>query len=501
MALFAPVLASSIALAEAASSLPPLGSFTQQADVGTVKHAGDVRYDTASRTYLVSGGGENMWFTNDACHFLWKPMAGDVALTADIRWPTPGGNPHRKACLMFRQSTNAEAAYADAVLHGDGLTSLQYREVSAGPTREIQANVRAPQRIRIEKRGTYFAMFVGAPGSPLVPAGGTFRLKLEEPFLVGLAVCAHDNSRLEAAEFADVELTPLAPLPPEGLRVHSTLETVALASSDRRVVWQTTNHIEAPNWSPDGAQLLFNSDGRLWRIPVAGGAPVPLDLDFAKRCNNDHGYSPDGRWLAISDQSQGDRKSLIYVAPAGGGRPRLVTPQGPSYWHGWSPDGRTLVYCAERGGEYDVYSIPVEGGPETRLTSAPGLDDGPDFSPDGQWIYFNSERSGRMQIWRMHKDGSQVEQVTRDEGNHWFPHPSPDGRWLVYLGYAPGVQGHPPNQDVTLHLMPLPPGNGEPRILARLFGGQGTINVPSWSPDSRHLAFVSYQFVPREVLP
>jgi len=193
----------------------------------------------------------------------------------------------------------------------------------------------------------------------------------------------------------------------------------------------------------------------------------------------------------ISDHSQ-ERHSLIYLLPVSGGTPRRITKPGPSYWHGWSPDGTTLAYCAERNGEFDIFSIPASGGEEVRLTTAKGLDDGPDYTADGQWIYFNSERGGTMQVWRMRSDGSRQEQVTADELNNWFPHPSPDGKWLVFLSYEGNVKGHPENKDVTLRIMPL--GGGKIEVLAKLFGGQGTINVPSWSPDSRKVAFVSYQF-------
>jgi Tol biopolymer transport system component len=196
--------------------------------------------------------------------------------------------------------------------------------------------------------------------------------------------------------------------------------------------------------------------------------------------------------LAVSDQSRGS-KSLIYILPATGGTPRQITQLGPSYWHGWSPDGKTLTYCAERGGEYDVYTIPVEGGEERRLTTATGLDDGPDYTADGKFIYFNSVRTGRMQIWRMKPDGSEQEQVTSDEFNNWFPHPSPDGKWIVFLSYEKDVTGHPANENVRLRLMPI--GGGSIKELVRVFGGQGTINVPSWSPDSQRIAFVSYELL------
>ena len=468
-----------------------VGLFENHTDVGATRRAGSVEYDKERRTYTVSGSGENMWFTNDAFHFVWKKVSGDVTLAADISFVGTGGDPHRKACLLVRQSLDPDSAYADAALHGDGLTSLQYREAKGARTYEIQASASRPRRLRIEKRGNYVSMSISGANGLLHAAGGSFRLALNEPFYVGLGVCAHNNDAIEKAVFSNVELTT----PAAGSarrRLISTLETVPISSKDRRVVYTTTNLIEAPNWSRDSAALIFNGSGRIYRLPVAGGEPEMIDTEFATRCNNDHGLSPDGKSLVISDQSQ-ERRSLIYILPATGGAPRRVTPLGPSYWHGWSPDGQTLAYCAERNGEFDIYTIPAVGGEEKRLTTAKGLDDGPDYSPDGKWIYFNSERSGTMQIWRMHTDGSQQEQVTSDEFNNWFPHPSPDGKWLVFLSYDKDVKGHPENKDVTLRIMPLAGGRIE--VLAKLFGGQGTINVPSWAPDSRRLAFVSYQFV------
>jgi Tol biopolymer transport system component len=290
-------------------------------------------------------------------------------------------------------------------------------------------------------------MSIAGAGEPLHPAGGSFRLDLKEPFYVGLGVCAHNDERIEKAVFSNVELTTGESSDKVTGRLISTLETVPLSSKDRRVVWTTTNHIEAPNWSRDGASLYFNSRaGRIYRIAVAGGDPQRIDTDFATRCNNDHGISPDGAILVVSDQSRGDRKSRIYTLPVGGGVPRLVTETGPSYWHGWSPDGRTLAYCAERNGEFDIYTIPVGGGAETRLTTAQGLDDGPDYSPDGRWIYFNSDRTGLMQVWRMRTDGSGQDQVTSDDFNNWFPHPSPDGKWLVFFVLRKGCEGPPGEQ-------------------------------------------------------
>jgi Tol biopolymer transport system component len=259
------------------------------------------------------------------------------------------------------------------------------------------------------------------------------------------------------------------------------------------VVLETPRHFEAPNWSRDGTYLLLNSQGKLWRLPVTGGEPAHIPTDPVDRINNDHGISPDGRMLAIS-------AGPIYLVPAAGGPPRRVTEHAPSYFHGWSPDGRTLAYCAPRADNFDIYAIPTAGGAERRLTVHPGYDDGPDYSPDGSWIYFNSDRSGSWDIWRIPSagagpDDAQAERITDDDLEDWFPHPSPDGRWLVFLSFKKGTKGHPANQDVVLRILPLPgagASGARTRELVALFGGQGTINVNSWSPDSRRFAYVSY---------
>ena len=406
------------------------GLFEKDQDIGTVKHAGAVAYDETAHRYTVSGGGQNMWFATDAFHFVWKKVSGDVSLSAVISFPKTGGDAHRKAVLMVRQSLDPDSPYADAVLHGDGLTSLQYREEKGTRTYEIQASATGPQRLRIEKRGGYVSMSIAAAGEELRPAGGSFRLEWKEPFYAGLGVCSHDDEVLETAEFSEVQLvreSPVAAAVDAKPRIVCTLETVPIASKDRRVVMVTSDLIEAPNWTPDGASLIYNSKGRLHRIAAAGGAPEVIDTGFADRCNNDHGISPDGKMLVLSDQSQEQKRSMIYTLPIGGGIPQRITALAPSYWHGWSPDGKTLAYCAERNGEFDIYTIPAAGGEEKRLTEAKGLDDGPDYSPDGQWIYFNSDRTGQMQIWRMKADGSKQEQVTSDHFNNWFPHPRRKG--------------------------------------------------------------------------
>jgi Tol biopolymer transport system component len=468
------------------------GIFSNQADIGSVAKPGLADFNPATGEYLIAGGGGNMWFTNDAFHFVWKEISGDFMLTADVKFIGAGGNPHRKACLIIRQSLDSDSPYADAVLHGVGLTSLQYRENAGGLTHGIDTDVSAPVRLRLEKRGDYVSMSVALAGEKLQPAGGSFRMHFEEPFYVGLGVCAHDNKAIEKAVFSNVELTPVSTPASTQPVLESTLETVAVASSDRRVIYRTRDHIEAPNWSRDGKFFLFNGNGRIYKLPVTGGTPELLDTGGQIHCNNDHGISPDGTQLAISDQTR-DGKSRIYILPVSGSTPRLVTEQSPSYWHGWSPDGKTLAYCAERDGKFGISTMSVEDGKEMRLTTAAGLDDGPEYSPDGQYIYFNSDRTGLMQIWRMKPDGSEQEQITSDDCCNWFAHPSPDGKRIVFLSYKKDVKGHPANKDVQIRVMSL--SDRKITALAKLFGGQGTLNVPSWSPDNKSVAFVSYQMV------
>jgi TolB protein len=477
----------------AQESSSSVGIFAGHGDVGTVLHPGSVEYDAANKTYTIAGSGENMWFKTDDFQFVWKKVSGDVTLTADISFIGTGGNPHRKAVLMLRQTLDGDSPYADVALHGVGLTALQYRDATGETTREIQSNISSPKRLRIAKRGDYVYMSLG-DDSGVHPAGGWLKIPLQGTFYVGIGVCSHDKDVVEKAVFSNVSLDTSAPASAGEPTLYSVLETVPVDSGDRQIVYMGPEHFEAPNWTRDGSSFLFNEDGHILRLPVAGGKPETIDTGFAIRCNNDHGTSPDGTLLAVSDNSQGDHNSRVYVLPVGGGTPRQITKQGPSYWHGWSPDGKTLAFVGQRNGEFDIYTIPVEGGEETRLTTAKGLDDGPEYSPDGKYIYFNSERTGHMQIWRMKADGSDQKQVFSDDYNNWFPHISPDGKWMVFLTFDKDVTGHPANKDVKLRLMSL--ADGKISVLAELFGGQGTNNVPSWSPDSKQLAFVSYMLIP-----
>jgi TolB protein len=494
----------------------PVGLFEDHRDIGNVvtQYPGNAEYDKAKGTYTVSGSGENMWFSADAFQFAWKQASGDVEVAADISFLGAGKNPHRKAVVMVRQNLEADSVYADVAVHGIGLTSLQYRDEKGGTTHEVQANTNAPKRVRLEKRGDYFTMWVAGADGKFSLAGATGKIVLTSPFYVGIGVCSHEKDVLERAVFSNVEMNEKGDQrtaisdqesneDPEGKvgaakgKLYSMMEIIGTESTDRKAIYVAAGRFEAPNWMPDGKHLLFNRKGRIEKLDMDNGQTGVVDTGQAVQCNNDHGISPDGKLLAISDGSRDvQHRSQVYVLPIGGGSPRLITPNAPSYWHGWSPDGKTLAFVGERGGNFDIYAIPVTGGEEKRLTTAEGLDDGPEYTPDGKYIYFNSVRTGHMQIWRMQADGSEQEQVTHDEWNNWFPHISPDGKWMVMLSYEPKVQGHPENQDVMLRLMSM--ADGKITVVAKLFGGQGTINVPSWSPDSKLFAFVSYAIVGEE---
>lgn len=297
--------------------------------------------------------------------------------------------------------------------------------------------------------------------------------------------------------------------------VRSYIVVYDVATGVGKVVYETDRHLEAPNWSPDGKYLLVNGDGHLFRLAVHRNgdtvdAPVMINTGMVTDCNNDHGISHDGKTLAISATVK-EPGSQVFLANADGSGAHLLTPNYPSYFHTFSPDGKWTVYTAERNGNFDIYRLPTAGTmpkPQTaeeRLTMSPSFEDGPDYSPDGKWIYINSTRTGGYDIWRFPSDGAGVgdrlaERITDDALEDWFPHPSPDGKWIVFLSYPAGTKEHPPNLPVQIRLMAAPGDTAEKphvRTLVRLFGGQGTMNVNSWSPDSTRFAYIRYELVLR----
>ncbi|MCY1722182.1 DUF5050 domain-containing protein [Prolixibacteraceae bacterium Z1-6] len=465
--------------------------------IGNSKLTGSTVYDASTQTYLLKGAGENMWFDKDECWFEFNKIKGDFILSANLSFLGKGVNAHRKIGVMIRSDFDKSAAYVDCAVHGDGLTAMQFRASNTQNTDEVKSTVVHPEFVQIERKGDKYIVRVSKDHKPLETVSEqTF--DFGEELLAGLFICSHDGNVLESAKFWNVRLeVPVA----EGVDGYqqpspSRLEILDIESGFRKLIYETANHIEAPNWSRDGKYLIYNSDGRLYKFDLDTQRPAIINTGFATSNNNDHGISFDGKTIAVSHhlEENGKRESIIYTLSIEGGTPTRITAKGPSYWHGWSPDGKWLSYCAARNGNYDVYKIPTSGGEEIRLTDAEGLDDGPEYSPDGKYIYFNSTRTGMMQIWRMKPDGSEQEQITIDNYQNWFAHPSPDGKWLIMISYLPKVPAgsHPHNQRVMLRLMPA--NGGEIKTMAFLYGGQGTINVPSWSPDSKKVAFVSYTY-------
>lgn len=285
----------------------------------------------------------------------------------------------------------------------------------------------------------------------------------------------------------------IPPIVPYVLRdEYSYLEILDTVTGESRTVREYDACIEAPNWLRSG-RILYNARGTMFSLDLETGEERHIDTGFLDLCNNDHVVSPDERWLGVTHRTKEDNLARVYILPIEGGTPVLITPLAPSFLHGWSPDGRELAFCGERNGNYDIYTIDARGGIERRLTTSPEHDDGCEYSPDGKYIWFNSARSGRMQLYRMRRDGSGQTRLLQPARNNWFPHLSPDGGRVVYLSYGDDVEPgkHPADKEVQIRMMDADGGNDRP--LVELFGGQGTINVNSWSPCGRYFAYVRYR--------
>jgi Tol biopolymer transport system component len=368
------------------------------------------------------------------------------------------------------------------------------------PEDEIFALDSAYTIIQLERSGKTIIMRAAHPGEILETIGSYEMPYLPDEVLAGLFICSHNPEVVEEATIWNVRIDkPVADdyNPYRDGYLGCRLETMDVFNGKRMVIYEKDGSFEAPNWMPDGKKLLFNMGGLLYKIPVTGGELEKLNTDFATRNNNDHGISFNGKLLAISCQREGmtGGGSAVYVLPLEGGTPQMVTENTPSYWHGWAPNNKEVVYVAQREGKniYNIYRNSIEGGKEVALTDIPQGEhvDGCEYSPDGKYIYYNGSHTGNMQIWRMKPDGSGREQLTFDEYRNWFPHISPDGKWIAFISFPSHIEknSHPNYKRVMLRLMPVT--GGEPKVIAYLYGGQGTINVPSWAPDSRQIAFVS----------
>ncbi|MGK2860651.1 MAG: TolB family protein [Chitinophagaceae bacterium] len=482
----------------------PAGIFSNHSDIGNPKMKGDVTYNSDDQSYNLKGGGYNIWFGRDEFHYAYNKIKGDFILTGNFKMLGKGVDGHRKIGWMVRAGDGDDAAHMTATVHGDGMIAMQWRRMRGAhmrdPQDEIFTKKTATEIIQLERTGKTFIMRVAHPGEPLQEIGRTDAIEMPDEALAGIFIGSHNADVLEEGIAWNVRMEQTVPDTHNGYRdgiLGSRMEIINVFDGKRKVIYEDKGRFEAPNWMADGKRLLFNQGGSIYTIPVTGGTPEMLNTGNAKRNNNDHVISFDGKWLAISSHRDGmpGGGSTIYYLPITGGEPKIVTDSTPSYLHGWSPNGKEVVYTAQRISKSPIYNIfkkPINGGAEIQLTHlTKGLADGPEYSPDGKFIYYNSTVSGSMQLWRMKPDGSAPEQLTFDEYNNWFAHPSPDNKWIAFISFPNHIDptDHPFYKRVMLRMMPV--SGGAPRVIAYLYGGQGTINTPSWSPDSKHLAFVS----------
>lgn len=478
--------------------------FIYKNDIGKPANPGSFVYNPREQSYLMRGSGYNIWFERDEFHYMYNRLKGDFMITANFRFEGKGTNAHRKTGIMLRASEDDNAAHISAVVHGDGLTLMQWRDWEGAsmkdPEDEVFARGSGYEVLQIERSGKIIYMRAARKGEPIEDIGSYQMENLPDEVLAGVFVCSHDPAVIEEATIWNIRIDKPVPDnydPGKEGYPGSRLETMDVSTGKRLVIYEKQGRFEAPNWMPDGKKLLFNMDGSLYTIPAGGGETEKLNTGFADRINNDHGISFNGRLLAISHHRDGmpGGGSTVYVLPLKGGKPKMITENTPSYWHGWAPDNKSVLYVAQRNDIplYNIYRNSIKGGSEKALTDIKEGEhvDGCEYSPDGRYIWYNGNHNGRMHIWRMKPDGSGREEMTDDQYNDWFPHISPDGKWVVFLSFPPYVEpnSHPSYKRVMLRLMPAE--GGEPAVIAYLYGGQGTINVPSWAPDSRHIAFVS----------
>ena len=474
-----------------------IGQFENNTDVGNPIKSGFATYNTENQEYTIGGAGINLWSVSDQFHYLCKKIKGDFIMSCTVKFVGAGVAEHRKIGIMARDKLTAGSRYADACVHGSELTSLQYRLADTGTTDEVKISVFHPLNIQLERVGNLFIFSAATEGQNYKTVSK--EVVLNDEVYAGLFVCSHADSVVEKAIFSNVRIVLPAPIgysPEKNGYYSSHIEEMDVMTGHRKILFTAPNSLQAPNWTKDGKSLIYNSEGKLYRFDLATKQPILLNSGFVTDNNNDHVISFDGKMLGISNfvRVGENRVSTIYTLPIiGADKPVQITKveNGHSYLHGWSPDGKDLVFTGMRNKVYDIYKIDIATQKEIQLTHTPTLDDSPEYTPDGKWIYFNSVRTGTMKLWRMYPDGSHQEQITFDDYNDWFPHISPDGKLILFLSFYTDIDpsSHPWYKKVYLRIMPI---NGGPvKTIAYLYGGQGTINTPSWSPDSKKVAFVS----------
>lgn len=473
-----------------------LGVFDNTLDLNPSTEEGQIEVDHGTQTYRLRGYGEGIGTTEDDFFYAWKAIQGDFILRAE-RDPKTSESVNGSFGIAIRNTLSADSEMIAIVISPDGGVQFRHRDLKGASSEGISSDLVNPDVIEIVRENGLFKIRAAHFGEPLkliVESETGLRNELH----AGLFVSGGSPDRPAYATFRNVRF--VATFPEEAVQysnyLGSRMEVLDVDSGHRTVLFESEHSVQAPNWTVDGKKLIFNSNGYLYNYHFDSGRITYLNTGFAIQNNNDHVISIDGTLLAISHHVAEDNgQSTIFILPVeGSDEPRQVTGTGlgHAFLHGISPDNRYVTFTGWRNGKYDIYIADIETMEETQLTDTPYLDDGSEYTPDGEYIFFNSNRTGAMQIWRMRPDGSEQTQITFDENfNDWFPHISPDGKRILFLSYGTDVESgdHPFYKHVTLRVMPI--DGGEPEIVAYLYGGQGTINVPSWSPDSRKVSFVS----------
>ncbi len=473
-----------------------IGVFDNNTDIGNCKNKGSVTYNSDDQTYTLTGSGANMWYAADEFHYLWTTLQDDFILRAEVKFIGEGINAHRKVGWIVKNHLDNNSPHVNATVHGDGLTSLQYRKKVGGNTEEIVSKDKSPNVIQLERRGNTFIMSTAIFGGEFTTVQ-LDSMTLDNEVYVGIYVCSHDANVIEKAVYRNVRIiTPAKPdFIPYKEYIGSHLEVMDVETGLSKILYSSAHSIQAPNWTPDGKTLIYNSKGHLYKYNLENHSISIMNTGFAVNNNNDHVLTFDGKLMGIShhNANDGGNSTLYYLPVEGDSTPVVVTKPGvgASYLHGWSPDNKTMLFTGDRNGQYDIYAVDVATGKETQLTNQKTLDDGSEYSPDGKYIFFNSVRTGTMKLWRMDADGKNQIQLTFDGYNDWFPHVSPDKKWIAFISFPKDIDpgSHPFYKHCLLRIMPYE--GGVPKVIGYVYGGQGTINVPSWSPDSKKIAFVS----------